>query len=148
MIPAEKGLESSADIGRPVSGGAAARRSAGLAAASAWEGPLPPPDALEAFERAHPGTAERIVTMAERTQAVQAEIALSELRNEREATRRGQWLGFALPCLFAAGAVTSAWLGLGPWLPLILATVPALSAVNAIVHGRQQRDDPRGDTGV
>lgn len=33
-----------------------------------YSGPLPPPELLAAYERAHPGMAERIINMAEREQ--------------------------------------------------------------------------------
>ena len=102
-----------------------------------WQGPLPPPQALEAFETAHPGSAERIITMAEREQAAQVAIVQRDMENERSATQRGQWLGFLLPVLFGAGSVAAVVLGAHPSVSVALATVPAIAAITAIVQGRK-----------
>jgi uncharacterized membrane protein len=55
-----------------------------VTSASAFAGPLPPPDLLAKYERAHPGLADRIVAMAEaegehRRALQQRAIRLSEL---------------------------------------------------------------------
>lgn len=101
-----------------------------------WTGPLPPPAALEAFERAHPGSAERIIIMAEREQAAQIAMTQTELDDERAATARGQWLGFALPSLFGIASVVSVFIGADPWVSGVLGAVPAVGIITAIVQGR------------
>ena len=103
-----------------------------------WVGPLPPPAALEAFEQAHPGSAERIITMAEREQSAQIAMIQTEMKDERSATARGQWLGFLLPVLFGAGSVVTVFMGAHPGVSVALATVPAIAAITAIVQGRRK----------
>ncbi len=100
---------------------------------------MPPPQALEAFEAAHPGAAERIITMAEREQAAQVAIVQRDMENERSATQRGQWLGFCLPVLFGAGSIATVVLGAHATVSVALASVPAIAAITAIVQGRKSQ---------
>lgn len=73
--------------------------------ATAYTGPLPPPDMLEQYNRAFPGCAERIVRMAEdrlrHRQALEKSVVESKIRNER----LGQWFAFILGMAGIAGAV-------------------------------------------
>jgi len=76
-----------------------------------WQGPIPPPELLEAFGEVDPLLPERIMSLAEREsshrqglerQAQDAEIADREC--ERDERFRGQMLGFglALVCITSA----------------------------------------------
>jgi uncharacterized membrane protein len=60
-----------------------------------WQGPYPPPDAVERFERLSPGFLNRLVSMAERLEAAQIEQSGKALDYQAQATARGQNLGFA-----------------------------------------------------
>lgn len=64
-----------------------------------WEGPLPPPAALAAFEQIHPGMAERIVTMVEKEQAHRQSGQRAALRAEIASTLGGLISGFVLAVL-------------------------------------------------
>ena len=64
----------------------------------AFSGPLPPPDVLRQYDKAVPGSAERIMKIAE------TGIAFS--RNER---RIGQYGGIGIACLAVLGACLTAF---------------------------------------
>ena len=54
-----------------------------------WSGPLPPPAALESFNRIIPGGAERILAMAEKEQGHRVELEKSQLAGAIKEARRG-----------------------------------------------------------
>ena len=64
--------------------------------ASSFSGPLPPPNVLRGYEGVLPGSADRIISMAEKQLShrhdVEARIVKSNLRNESV----GMWLSFIL----------------------------------------------------
>lgn len=76
-----------------------------------WDGPLPPPGALQHYDAVVPGAANRILEMAENQQRNIAELrkAASEredkalsladktLTSDASQSRTGLWLGFILP---------------------------------------------------
>jgi uncharacterized membrane protein len=71
-----------------------------------FSGPLPPPSALQAYEKAHPGAAERILKMAEEQathrQTLERKVVESNIFNEKA----GMVLGFVLLIsLMSIGAV-------------------------------------------
>ncbi|HIJ83208.1 MAG: hypothetical protein HW380_2423 [Magnetococcales bacterium] len=66
-----------------------------------FQGPLPPPAILEGYEGIVPGSAERILIMAEKSAEFQREITTAALAAESNDTRRGQWFAF----LIATGAL-------------------------------------------
>jgi uncharacterized membrane protein len=59
-----------------------------------FRGPLPPPSVVEAFERAHPGAAERIFAMAEETLRIRHRMDESALLSAIRSEARGQWFAF------------------------------------------------------
>lgn len=96
-----------------------------------YSGPLPPPEHLAIYEETAPGSAERIIAMAEREQAFQHKAQEMALENERRAIDatlhltnrdlarldRGQWMAYSLSVLayslagffaFAKGAEVAA----------------------------------------
>jgi uncharacterized membrane protein len=105
--------------------------------AQQWTGPLPPPAALEQFERVIPGSAERILQMAEREQAHRIGQENKGLRAEIEDSTRGQWLGGIVAFSAIAGAALNSVFG-GPWQASVaLVGVPILGAVQAFIRGRE-----------
>lgn len=71
--------------------------------ASAFSGPLPPPEDLAAYEQISPGFADRIVTMAEKEQ-VQRHGNEHKLRDlQRRLLSRGQVFAFILSLAIVAG---------------------------------------------
>lgn len=66
---------------------------------TSFSGPIPPPGILEGYENIHPGTADRIIKMAEQQsshrQDIEKKVIASNVQNERT----GMWLAFALTLL-------------------------------------------------
>jgi len=60
----------------------------------AWSGPLPPPDVLAQYEQLLPGTAERILVMAEKSVTGRIDDDAKSTDAEIEAAKRG--LSFAM----------------------------------------------------
>ena len=78
------------------------------AAVPPYSGPIPSPDTLARYEKAVPGAANRIMTMAERELAQQQNTEMAAISNA--ARRRLAWLGLwgviALAGLALAGVLT------------------------------------------
>ena len=109
-----------------------------------FRGPLPPPSVLEAFERAHPGAAERIFTMAEneiRIRHVMEELAI---RGGFRSEARGQWFAFLV---LMAGMALGTWLAsIGHDSAGLLSMLTPLGTVAAIflyTRGAQERERER-----
>lgn len=73
--------------------------------AGQWSGPLPPPAALEQFERSAPGAADRILTMAEREEEHRHSQEQAMLRSDAKARSRGQFMAFVLALVIIAGGI-------------------------------------------
>ena len=89
---------------------------------SMWQGPLPSPDALRAFESVVKGAAERVLTMAEE----EARVRRSVMQKDHEAenctrekdvveyhggVKRGQYLAFFLTMTIVVASAVIACLG-------------------------------------
>ena len=103
---------------------------------SSWRAPLPPPDALEHYERILPGAADRVLRMAERQldirearestvhMAMQGEVEVQKTlaEGDRDALKRGQYLAAGISALVAglsfAGMFLTPWAALGFAVPL------------------------------
>jgi uncharacterized membrane protein len=101
-----------------------------------WSGPLPPPGALEHFNRIIPGGAERILKLVEQEQehrlALDRDINLS---NSRRANF-GQVFGTILAALAIIAAIANTYLG-GPWqVGVALVGVPILGVAKALIKNR------------
>ena len=72
--------------------------------AASFSGPLPPPAMYSEYERALPGSAERILAMAEKEQNHRIAWEETALGTSVRETKLGQWLGFAIAvaCIGAA----------------------------------------------
>lgn len=133
-----------------------------------WEGPLPPPAALAAYEAVLPGAANRAFTLAERNMdlkhvraetvraAVDGEVAVNTITAEadRDALKRGQYLAAGISGLI--GVLSFAGLFLTPWAAVGF-TVPLAQVAAALIRtvsdrqtpeARRDRDEPssRADT--
>ncbi|OIP29916.1 MAG: hypothetical protein AUK47_26410 [Deltaproteobacteria bacterium CG2_30_63_29] len=67
-----------------------------------FKGPLPPPPILKAYDALLPGTADRIIKLAEREQEHRHIKSMSTVNGQREDKRRGSWFGF-LVCFGCLG---------------------------------------------
>ena len=87
-----------------------------LVQAASFAGPLPPPGLLKGYEDVFPGSAERIISMAEKygdhrraMEVRAAELAAEQMRRDYSEARMGQLCGLA---------VTLAIVGAGAWVAL------------------------------
>jgi uncharacterized membrane protein len=83
--------------------------------AMAFSGPVPPPSIMEGWERVLPGSADRILKMAEKQQ--DADISLTERKLDRDDAFRtkGLYLGAGLILLLLALAGFALWTA-QPWV--------------------------------
>lgn len=87
-----------------------------------WAGPLPPPAALENFNRIVPGAAERIIAMAEAEQKHRHALESGAMFTQQEAVRlaaRDSRMGMILGALIAFGGIAAAlfsFLHGAPWM--------------------------------
>lgn len=110
-----------------------------------WQGPYPPPEAVERYEKILPGTFDRMIKMAEQLQSAQIEEA-KEIRKMTHADqKRGNYLGF----LTAVGAMVGGLVCLkldSPWLGAVFLSVPVMGVAKALVESsltsRQSADLP------
>jgi len=98
-----------------------------------WQAPYPPPEAVERYEKLLPGFLNRIVSMAERVEAAQIEQSAAAITFQHNATRRGQWLGFAVAIAALFGAAYCGYLG-QPWLAACFVAVPVMGVATALVN--------------
>ncbi len=89
-------------------------------------GPLPSPERFQAYEKTLPGSAERLLSMAER---VQEDAGVARQQSIRKAAV-GQWLGYSLGLLGICGPLVLAFLEKPLWS--YAAAVTPLAAVIAI----------------
>ncbi len=101
-----------------------------------WSGPLPPPAALEHFERIIPDGAARILSMAEAEQAHRMTLEQSAQAAMIRDKLRGQWMGAIVAALSIFGAVTTAIFG-GHWaVSVAMVGIPLAAIVRALIAGR------------
>ena len=106
-----------------------------------WQGPYPPPDAIEKYEHALPGFFDRIVNMAERMEAAQIEQSAKALAFQASAVKTGQWLGFAMGAIALVGAVICGFLG-EQWLAAAFVSVPVMGVATALVNSHRGASKP------
>lgn len=114
-----------------------------LAAFSAsYSGPLPPAEQMRQYEDILPGSANRILSMAERQEAHRHEL---EKLTVQEATNRSWWglrLGFVLAVMIIAIGAAAIFTGHTPeGLTAILAPTAILAGV--FVYGRREQTKER-----
>jgi uncharacterized membrane protein len=98
-----------------------------------WSGPLPPPAALEQFERASPGAADRILKMAEREEEHRQSLERTMTTSEVKARDRGQFLGFAIAAITLLGGIWLVYEG-KDWPGLVAILTPLVGLVGLFVY--------------
>ena len=93
--------------------------------AASFSGPLPPPTMYGEYERVLPGSAERILAMAEKEQNHRIGWETTALDTSVGETKLGQWLGFAIAILCIGAAVLLAMSGHGVVAGIALAASAA-----------------------
>lgn len=114
------------------------------------QGPLPAPQELLQYDQLLPGSADRIIAMAEREQAHRINVEdlahRAEIRHrdeivgsQREVARAaftsdliGQILGWVIAAGCVAGAVYTAYIHANPWVSIALVSLPVASIIKAV----------------
>lgn len=103
--------------------------------ASAYSGPLPSPDHLRGYEEVVPGSANRIITMAESQSAHRQEIEKIAVKGGNSRSWWGLWLGFVLSVMvlgLSAGLILAGDQVAGT----VLGSVDLVSLASVFVIGR------------
>lgn len=98
-----------------------------------WQGPYPPPEAVERYEQVLPGTLNRLITMAEQLQTAQITQSNMALEHTKNDTRRGHWLGFITTGLAMLGAIGCAALS-QPYVACLFLSVPVMAVAKALIE--------------
>ena len=106
-----------------------------------WTGPLPPPAALEHFDRIIQGGASRILEMAEREQSHRIRLESAVFAADAADIKRGQLLGGTVAIAALGGAVLSVIYGAASAVSIALVSVPVLGIVKALVDGRSKKSE-------
>lgn len=101
--------------------------------AGQWSGPLPPPAALEQFERSAPGAADRILGMAEREEDHRHSQESAMLRSDVQARTRGQWMAFLVALVIIIGGIWLIYKG-KQWEGLVAVLTPLATLVGIFVY--------------
>lgn len=116
--------------------------------AQAYQGPVPPPDFLEGYERIVPGSAARLLRMAEdeatHRRALESKAQDSDIRERRDArieARIGQFCGLAIG-LAALGTGAFAAVSGAEWFGAIIGAGGIGGLIGVFVYGRRHPAPP------
>jgi len=113
-------------------------KQSGVSVAAHWQGPLPPPSVLREFDNALPGTAERIVRMAESEVAHRQAHENQVLSNIASDTKRGHYIGFAITTMCVAAAVYCVWLRLDWEFAAVFIGLPLVVIVQSFLGAKKR----------
>lgn len=110
-------------------------------AAQSFSGPLPPPEMLRKYEELLPGSADRIISIAERQsshrQKLESDVIASSIRNER----LGMTFGFLICILAISGGIFAVMHGKSAeGIAAIITPLVALVAVFVYGKSKQKKD--------
>jgi uncharacterized membrane protein len=108
-----------------------------------WQGPLPPPEALERFNQIIPNGADRIVAMAEAEQRHRANHESVALQARIREARRGQYAGVLLSALCIVGAAALEYFGAHTGVAVALLSMPVMSFLSAIVNRSSAKSEAK-----
>lgn len=104
-------------------------------AATHFEGPIPPPAILQGYEDVIPGSAERILRMAEQESSYRHGLTTKMLNADISRSNRGLWLGWVVALAFLVAA-TMMVLGGHPVPGTIFGTLDLAGLVGVFVYGK------------
>jgi uncharacterized membrane protein len=111
-----------------------------------YSGPLPPPAALEKYDQVLPGSAERILSMAESQHRHRQNLELNVVNSNISAQRLGVILGFVIAMTTILGGIYLVATG-KPASGLAAIITPLAALVGVFVYGKreqhQQLDEKR-----
>ena len=111
---------------------------------SFYLGPLPPPHQLEEYDRVIPGSAERIISMAERQQQHRLEIEKALIYNDIGHAKLGVWAGLAVAFLSISVGGFLIYCG-HDWAGGSICTATLASLVGVFIYGTSSRRHERED---
>ena len=117
-----------------------------MAVTRAFEGPLPPPDILAQYEEVVPGSAERILRIAEQEAEQRRALVARLVSADVSRARWGLWVG-AFVALVAIVAATAMALAGHPWPGTIVIAIDLASVVGVFVYGTRHREREVRDEG-
>jgi len=105
---------------------------------TSWQGVLPPPDALAAYESTVKGAAERLLTLAEEESRDRRKNLAKSMDAESRRIARGQYSGALVALAFLGGALVCAWLG-QTTIGVAIAGATIVGTVNALANPRRRQ---------
>ena len=102
-----------------------------------FEGPLPHPQMFKQYDSILPGSADRIITMAEKQQNHRMELERMAISGQVKSNNRGQVFGFVLVIFILLVAIAFAYLDMQNFAGT-LATVTLVTIVGLFVGGRSK----------
>lgn len=111
---------------------------ASVVEAASFSGPLPPPSMYGEYDRVLPGSADRILSMAEKEQSHRISTENEALAASVKDSKLGQYFGFALATLCLGGGVYLAING-HTVVPVVLVCASAIGLVNRFLDNRASR---------
>lgn len=109
---------------------------------SSFSGPLPPPEILKKFDEIVPGSAERIIKMAEGQFIHRTELERKVIESDIARSKWGQALGFIIAIVGLAGSVTISIYGSG-LVGAVMGVSTLASLVGVFMYGSKTRSDER-----
>lgn len=117
--------------------GAQLRMYAQFAAAS-WTGPYPPPDLLKGYEEVAPGTADRLIKMAEEQQRHRHHLERIAVEGGSRRAWWGLWLGFAISLVVLALGTVIILTG-HQWTGASVMGIDVVALAGVFVYGRHDQ---------
>jgi uncharacterized membrane protein len=105
-----------------------------------YSGPLPPPAALAQYDEALPGSAERILAMAEGQYSHRQAIELSVVNSNIASQRLGVVLGFAVAMTAVIGGIYLVATGKSA-TGLAAIITPLIALVGVFVYGKEKQTE-------
>ena len=106
--------------------------------ATGWAGPYPPPDILRGYEDVLPGSANRIISMAERQQAHRHDLEKAAVDGGSKRAWWGLWLGFAISVVVMTLGTITILLG-QPAAGGTVMGVDVVALAGVFVYGQRQQ---------
>ena len=107
-----------------------------------FSGPIPNPALLKEYENILPGSAERIIRMAEQQAAHRQLLERTVIIGDSKRANRGLWVGGVIAFAFLVGAVFLIYNG-HDWAGATLGTVDVASIVGVFIYGTISRKSER-----
>jgi uncharacterized membrane protein len=109
-----------------------------------YSGPLPRPSDLQEYEKIVPGSAERILKMAETQATHRRSMESIVIRGDSRRATCGLWIGAAVAACFLGGGIFLIYEG-HDWAGITIAGLDIVSLVSVFVYGSNSRRQERSE---